>query len=136
MKIEFEVPGVPIGKARPRVTRYRTYTPKRTVDQENLVRACWAKQSGKKMGEGPLLMFVECVFPIPSSLSMKKRKELDGMPHTKKPDADNCLKLVMDACQGYAFDKDQAVYYTTAVKVYGEEPKTRVAIYDLEGRDE
>ncbi len=32
------VPGEPVGKARPRVTRFVTYTPKKTLEYENRIR--------------------------------------------------------------------------------------------------
>ena len=38
MKVEFTIEGPPVGKARPRVTRTVTYTPKKTSQYENLVR--------------------------------------------------------------------------------------------------
>lgn len=39
--IEFIVPTAAIGKARPRVTRHGTYTPRKTRDYEELVRHCF-----------------------------------------------------------------------------------------------
>ena len=38
MRVEFTIEGPPVGKARPRVTRTVTYTPKKTSQYEDLVR--------------------------------------------------------------------------------------------------
>lgn len=38
MRVNFTIEGVPIGKARPRVTRTVTYTPAKTARYEDLVR--------------------------------------------------------------------------------------------------
>lgn len=38
MRVEFIVDGQPVGKARPRVTRTVTFTPKRTSQYEELIR--------------------------------------------------------------------------------------------------
>ena len=48
------IPGKPQGKARPRVTRYGTYTPESTKRYEELIRACWLQQAdGWCVKEGP-----------------------------------------------------------------------------------
>ena len=51
MRIEFTVPGMPQGKARPRVCRINgksvTYTPKKTVEYERLIRARFVTELDK-----------------------------------------------------------------------------------------
>ena len=42
MKIEFTVPGIPVGKGRPRFKKDgNTYTPQKTQDYEDKVVQCW-----------------------------------------------------------------------------------------------
>ena len=99
MRVNFTIEGPPVGKARPRVTRTVTYTPKKTSQYENLVRYT-AINSIKGMfdKDEPLEVKIIAYFEIPKSLS-KKRKALclaNKVLPTKKPDADNIAKIIMD----------------------------------------
>ena len=129
--IKFTVPGEPTPKARPRVTRYGTYTPKKTAAYEKLVRQCWSSQSGEKT-DGAVSLTVKCYMPIPKSLSRKRRAELVGKPHTKKPDLDNLIKAVADGINGFAYDDDSSVCEIVGVKLYSTEPRTEVEIRDFQ----
>ena len=72
--IIFTVPGVPQGKGRPRVTRNGTFTPKKTRDYEKKVRDCYIAQGGQMFPDDtPLFASITAIFPIPSSLSKKRR---------------------------------------------------------------
>ena len=47
MKVTFTVPGIPVGKGRPRFMKNgHTYTPQKTREYENKVVQCWKCQSG------------------------------------------------------------------------------------------
>lgn len=134
---QFVVPGEPVGKGRPRFDtrgKYaRAYTPKKTRDYETLVRMCWKLQSGKSFGEGVALVAdIKAFFPIPKSLSAKKRAELRGKPHIKKPDADNVEKAVLDALNSCAFPDDSAVADARTVKRYDDNPRVEVYITEWE----
>ena len=99
MRVEFMVEGPPVGKARPRVTRKVTYTPKKTSQYEDLVRYTAINSfDGCFDNDEPLDVKIIAYFEIPKSLS-KKRKALclanQELP-TKKPDADNVGKIIMD----------------------------------------
>ena len=129
MVIDFTVPGIPVGKARPRVTIHGTYTPKRTRDYETLIRQCWAEQSGKKLPDGvPVRLKLTARFPIPKSYSNRKKRLLRGGPHNKLPDLDNCIKAASDGCQGYAFRNDSCIYSIEATKLYADEPCMRITL--------
>lgn len=99
MRVNLTIEGPPIGKARPRVTRTVTYTPAKTARYEDLVRYT-AINSFKGIfdKDEPLDVKIVAYFEVPKSLS-KKRKALclanQELP-TKKPDADNIGKIVMD----------------------------------------
>ena len=99
MKVEFTVPGIPVGKGRPRFMKNgHTYTPQKTRDYEDKVVQCWQCQSGKGFAAGvPLRATVTAFFTVPKSTSKKKAAALDGAPHTKRPDADNVAKAILDA---------------------------------------
>lgn len=129
MNICFEIPGTPVAKGRPRfVNRGRfvqTYTPDKTASYENLVKLYCPTHY--KLS-GPLRAEFHFFFPVPKSVSKKKRAEmLNGMERpTKKPDLDNCIKSILDALNGIAFDDDSQVVKVVAEKWYSEEPRAEV----------
>lgn len=50
MKVEFTVPGIPVGKGRPRFMKNgHTYTPQKTRDYEGKVVQCWKCQCGNPL---------------------------------------------------------------------------------------
>ncbi len=127
--IQFTVYGEPVGKARPRVTRYGTYTPQKTRNYEQKIWDSWAEQSGKKLPDNaPIKLNVKVYFSVPKSYSKKLRDRLVGEPHIKLPDLDNCVKAICDGCQGYVFKNDSHIYCIEAVKFYSETPRTEITL--------
>jgi Holliday junction resolvase RusA-like endonuclease len=118
MKIEFTVPGEPVGKGRPRFTKDgHTYTPQKTRDYEDKIVQCWKCQSGKGFAAGvPLAAHITAYFPLPKSLSKKRAAAMDGTPHTKRPDADNVAKAILDALNTHAYNDDSAIASLTVWK--------------------
>lgn len=130
--IQFTVPGVPVGKGRPRVTRYGTYTPEKTRAYEEKVRLCWQTQSGKSFPAGiPLLAHITAWFPVPKSVTKRRAAELDGAYHVKRPDCDNIAKAILDALNQYAYPDDSAVQITVEKRYTTAAPRVDVTI--LEG---
>lgn len=119
-EIYFLIPGQPKGKARPRVTRNGTYTPKSTREFEALIRSCYAQKCGTfSFPPGvPLCVTITALFSIPTSYSKKQREALLSQPHAKKPDADNIAKAVLDSLNGHAFHDDGAIARLTVHKIY------------------
>lgn len=132
MTIVFRVPGVPQGKGRPRVTRNGTFTPKKTRDYEKKVRECYIAEGGQMFPDAPLYAYITAVFPIPSSLSKKRRALFNGRSHCKKPDADNVAKAILDALNGVAYRDDSAVSHISISKIYGEDPHVSVFLLEEE----
>lgn len=133
MIVKFTVLGNPQAKQRPRASvingHARMYTPKDTVNYENLVRYTYQREVGKKL-DGAIEMTVKAYFPIPKSVSKKQHvlMESETYPHTKKPDADNCIKSVSDGIQGVAFDDDKQIYKIVAEKYYSNNPRIEVEL--------
>lgn len=130
MTVSFTIPGEPVAKGRPRMTRSgHVYTPAKTAAYEHLVRQCWGQQSGQGFSGGvPLKATINGFFPIPKSLSKKRRTALDGTPHTKKCDADNLAKSVLDGLCGFAYEDDSAISVLLVTKRYSEEPRVEVVL--------
>ena len=99
------------GKGRPRFVRAtgRAYTPETTLSAEQRIQAV-AHAEGVKPLDGFVRVRVIGVGRIPPSWSKRKRVEaLAAHYDARKPDADNVLKLVMDALNGIAWADDVQV---------------------------
>lgn len=133
--VSFLVYGLPKGKARPRVTRTgHAYTPAATVAWENSIRlqAIHAMR-GIDMPDGNLIVRIAFFFQPPKSYAKKRRELLmnEGRPMPHKPDIDNLVKAVLDACNGIAYKDDAAVVEIDAKKRYGTEDGVQVTIERL-----
>jgi len=129
----FRVEGPPVGKARPRVTRWGAYTPRKTAQHEAAIRAA-AQSAGIVAISGPVTLQLAFVMPIPASWPKKRREAAarqELMP-LGKPDTDNLCKAVMDALIGIAYQDDTQVVRLVACKLYGTEPQTKVWIYGID----
>ena len=126
MKIEFTIPGEPKGKGRPRFTKSgHTYTPKGNAEYEDDVKAAYyaACGGGRRFAQGiPLSMHIAAYCGIPKSAGKKERAEMLGrlvLP-TKKPDADNIVKVIADALNRAAYYDDAQIVQLSYSKVYDE----------------
>ena len=130
----FEILGEPMGKQRPKFARIgnftRTYTPKETVNYENLVKLSYQNFGGEHFGSVPLKVQITAKFPIPKSFSKKKHEmAADGeLRPTTKPDCDNIAKIICDALNGIAYDDDKQIVELLVVKEYTERPRVIVEI--------
>lgn len=95
-------------KGRPRHTKSgRVYTPRKTHDFERTVREAWLERHGMRYAEhkGPVRVSVYCERPLTKS----NPKYWAGRQDLMKPDADNRLKVVLDALNGIAWHDDSQV---------------------------
>jgi Holliday junction resolvase RusA-like endonuclease len=128
--IKLVIPGEPVAKGRPRVTKWGTYTPEKTKNYETLVKELFFIEHGQPLLEGPLSMRVQAYFTIPKSTS-KKRKELmksGEIRPTKRPDLDNILKIIGDALNEVAYKDDKQIISASIEKFYSDEPRLEVEI--------
>lgn len=130
MTYRLTIPGPPVGKARPRVTRYGTYTPKATKEYEALVRGLWLEEYGQTGLDGALRVEITAYFVPPKSASKRRRQDmLDGQERPiKKPDADNIAKAVLDALNGVAYKDDCQSVDIAIHKYYGEPARVELII--------
>lgn len=138
MKVQFSVIGEPRGKQRPRFQRIgnkvRTYTPDQTVDYESLVKWTYGQKYPNTVLEGPIIATIKAYFPIPKSISKRKREKmlLDDVYYPKKPDADNVAKIVLDALNKIAYNDDGQICMMQVEKFYSPYPRVDVWLQELE----
>lgn len=133
------VSGKPEGKDRPRFNHKtgRTYTTKKTTLAESEIRRAWEDLGQPRFERGvPLRIDVVMVVTRPQG-HFKKDGSLSAQglrmpyPTTRKPDADNCLKLCMDSLNSRAYHDDVQIVSAHVDRIWGENPETRIKVREL-----
>ena len=133
MVYEFEMIGDIVGKARPRMnTRTgRAYTPTNTKLYEYSLRQWFLMNYPNfKPIESRVKVTIIAYFGIPKSRSKKKEAEMlqENISPTKKPDADNIIKIVLDAMNKFAFNDDTQVTKLEIEKKYDKAPRIYIKV--------
>ena len=140
MQLDFIITGTPKPQSRPKFFRNRagymgTYSPK--TDWFNIVYSEILKQKeefykGIKL-KGEIEIHINFFMPIPSSLSNKKKKQLELNYHTKKPDIDNLIKAVLDAINyTNLWEDDSHIWKIVSEKRYSACPQCVITIITSE----
>lgn len=112
------------GKARPRFSTKtgRAFTPNDTISYENWIKHCYKEQDGRYL-EGAIRARIIAYYKIPKSYTKKRIQGiLEGREYpTKKPDADNIGKIILDSLNNIAFDDDSYVAHMEVIKKWTEE---------------
>lgn len=127
---EFIIPGEPVAKGRPKLSRYGTYTPKKTKEYEEHIKQEWRKNGYKEPLKGAVAVSIQFCRGIQKSGSkaVKTAKLTGKVKPTIKPDLDNYIKAVLDGLNGLAWVDDSQIVEITASKEYSEKPRTEVMI--------
>ena len=131
--IRLIIPSIPVAKGRPRLSKWGTYTPKKTKDYEAYVQSLWAQQYGNmEPSQKPIKCDLTFEFEPPKSYTKTMRKRcLQEIWHVKKPDTDNLIKSVTDSLNGLAYVDDSQIVVMTVEKKYGEESRTVIELFEL-----
>ena len=140
-EITVTIPGEPVAQGRPRFSTHggfpRAYDPKRSKEGKQSVRFFVANQMEKEglvPLEGPIMLQAQFGIKLPTSQE-RKRNPKPRSWRIKKPDLDNLIKLVKDACSGIAFLDDNQIVKVSAEKIQcaqGEAPFTKIRFKKLE----
>jgi Holliday junction resolvase RusA-like endonuclease len=133
--VQFTVDMMPVGKGRPRLGGGRVFTPKKTHDAEKRIAfAARAAMAGRQATAVPLMMFVECVFPVPPSYTGRMRQEIEaGHRIPPRVDVDNLAKTALDALNAIVYDDDSQVCILIAQKRYGEDAQLWIRVMQHDG---
>lgn len=132
-KVKFIIPGKPAGKGRPRLGKYGTYTPPKTVNYETLVKLTFMNyyKNFEPMKKA-VAAKITAIFAVPKSYSEKKKQEaLFKIDYTHKPDVDNIAKIILDSLNGLAYVDDSQVSCLLVFKNYGEQEKVIVELEEI-----
>ena len=118
IEYKIEIPGEPVGKQRPKVWPIKMksggiirsgVTPEKTVNYTNLVKLLWReKHPGFMSLKGAVRMEFMIFKSIPKAAGKKKAALMEAgeiRPETK-PDWDNVGKMISDALEGLAYERD------------------------------
>lgn len=125
--MRFVIKGEPVPKGRPKLSTWggyaRAYTPKKTREAEESIRAQIIKQlpNGFSIMEGAVLLRIVVARTKPKSSPKTK------IYPTQKPDLDNYIKTVLDAMNKIVFCDDSQVCYLVAKKEFGK-PETVIDV--------
>ena len=126
MQVKFNMFGKPRGKQRPRLCsvggRNIVYTPKQTIEYEKLIKASYIASSK---------VFFERNIPIEINILAYFFHKSSIEFATKKPDADNIIKIVLDALNKVAFYDDAQVSKICFEKRYSKMPRLEITIQNL-----
>lgn len=135
MRYRFEIHEKAIGKQRPRYSAktHRMYTPTKTSTFEEKIK--WAFKAKynvqTELSTKPFKAKIIAIFEPPKSSSKKKKEELLYGEYTKKPDADNIAKIILDSLNGLAYKDDNQVSELLVLKQYGDENEIRVELEEI-----
>lgn len=131
--IKFSIPGEPKAKQRPRMGKWGAYTPAMTVQYENWVKECYLSQLKSKSLEGEIRANITAYFGIAKHISKTKRIDMSAgrIRCTKRPDADNIAKIVLDSLNGIAYDDDSQIVELNVKKCYSENPRVEVELEEM-----
>lgn len=137
MTITFTIPGVPMGKGRPKFARrgnfVKTYTPATTATYENLVKLCYEQASSGCSLQGPVRAEISAYYPIPKSAPKKQQAAMHSQTirPTKKPDWDNVGKIICDALNALAYGDDAQIVDARVQKFYADTPRVLVTLTEI-----
>jgi Holliday junction resolvase RusA-like endonuclease len=136
--IAFVIPGTPVGKGRPKFARrgnfVTAYTPEKTASYENLVKVkAQEAMNGRAVIEGAVSVVVALYVTPPASWSQKKqRAALAGEIYpTSKPDVDNVIKGIFDACNEIVWRDDKQACDVRVIKRYDQAARAAVEVRSL-----
>lgn len=113
------------------MTRNGAYTPEETKRYEEKVLACYLNEYPRmKPIRNGVNVHITAFFEIPKSYGKERRERIaKGLERpTKKPDADNIAKIILDALNGKVILDDKQVVRLTVSKYYSTIPRVEVLI--------
>lgn len=122
-RYNLEINTRPIPKARPRLSKFAVYTPKKTADYERLIAYEWKRRYKNLILKGAVKLDLLFCF--------KKAKSCKKDYHTQRPDIDNLEKAILDGLNKTAFVDDCQVVEMKSQKVFSDVDKIVITVTEL-----
>ena len=123
-RYSLEINTRPIPKARPRLSKFAVYTPKKTADYENLIAYEWKKRYKN--------LILKNAVKLDLLFCFKKAKSCKKTLYTQRPDIDNLEKAILDGLNKVAFVDDCQVVELNSKKVFSDTDKILITVTELE----
>lgn len=123
-RYSLEINTRPIPKARPRLSKFAVYTPKKTADYEKLIAFEWKKKYKN--------LILKNAVKLDLLFCFKKAKSCKKDYHTQRPDIDNLEKAILDGLNKIAFVDDCQVVELNSKKVFSDTDKILITVTELE----
>lgn len=123
-RYNLEINTRPIPKARPRLSKFAVYTPKKTADYEKLIAYEWKRRYKDLILKGAVKLDLLFCF--------KKVKSCKKDYHTQRPDIDNLEKAILDGLNKTAFVDDCQVVEMKSQKVFSDVDKIVITVTEME----
>lgn len=129
--------GIPAGQPRPRAFsiagKARMYDPGTAEAWKSEIAAAFAGHNMRF--DGAVRIHIVLLFPRPKRL-MTKKSPTGRLPHTQKPDCDNCVKAVLDCLTRLGVWGDDAQVFDCRVKKMfvevGEKPGAWIQVIKIQ----
>lgn len=132
MKFIIDIEPIPKARHRSRISRGRiiTYDPQHgeKIQTKWLMSKIMREKNYEIIESGAISCDVLSYVQIPKSLSLKKQKELEGMPCDRRPDIDNYCKNYFDILNGIAYHDDGQIANLWAQKIYSKNPRVEIIV--------
>ena len=112
----------PVPAARPRVSRWSTYYPKKYTQFKKDMEALTGELDTTPC-KNLVCVSLEFMIKIPKSWSKKKRLAGENTYCNNNSDIDNYIKAILDSLNGVYFIDDRQVVEVFAIKKYSNEPR-------------
>ena len=120
----------PVPAARPRVTRWSTFFPKKYT-QFRKDFALILDELDVELAEGLLYAKLDFFMQIPKSWSNKKKLAKEGKYADNNVDVDNLVKACLDSCEGVFYENDKQVAMIRARKFYSVDARIEMELLHL-----
>jgi Holliday junction resolvase RusA-like endonuclease len=136
--IKITLPGEPISKMRPRVTRKGAYDP-----QSKQIHAAKFQVLSQLHDYDylpfpsyiPVAIKMNFYFSVPKDKKKQKLFQTGHLDHIVKPDCDNIIKAYLDILNKIIYEDDKQVVTIYAEKSYALEPRTEILIAPKRGME-
>ena len=120
----------PVPAARPRVTRWSTFFPKKYT-QFRKEFALILDELDVELAHGLLYAKLDFFMQIPKSWSNKKKLAKEGKYADNNVDVDNLVKACLDSCEGVFYENDKQVAMIRARKFYSVNARIEMELSPL-----